>query len=192
MDKLQKGQPQTGSPQPTLAKSDPSTTRHEPFMGFGGAPFSLMRRFMSEMDSLFDDVGLGSSMQPRHLARGTAGWWSPQIDVTTRDNHLFVHADLPGLKQEDVKVTVTEGLLSIAGERADRHEEHRAGVQRRERRYGSFLRQIPLPEGVNPDDIKASFENGVLEVSMPLPKRAEPKGREIPIQPKPSTGPDVH
>ena len=118
--------------------------------------------------------------------------WLPQIDVTTRDGQLLVHADLPGLKQEDVKVSVQDGLLSIAGERSDKHEDNRDGVYRRERSYGSFNRQIALPEGVDPEAIKASFENGVLEVTMPMPKEKAPQGRSIPIQSKPTSGPDVH
>jgi HSP20 family protein len=118
--------------------------------------------------------------------------WLPQVDVTTRDGQLLVHADLPGLKQDDVKVTVHEGLLTITGERHDTHEEKRGGVFRRERSYGSFRRQIALPEGVDPESIKAHFENGVLEIAMPMPKETAQQGRTIPIQPKAAGGPDVH
>jgi len=156
------------------------------------SPFAFMQRFMSDMDSLFGDFGFGRSGLSSRGSTGGANMWLPQIDVTTRDGQLLVHADLPGLKQEDVKVSVQEGVLSIAGERSDKHEDNRDGVYRRERSYGSFSRQIALPEGIDPESIKASFENGVLEVTMPMPKEQAPRGRAIPIQSKPTSGPDVH
>jgi HSP20 family molecular chaperone IbpA len=120
--------------------------------------------------------------------------WSPPIDVSTRDGQLQVHADLPGMRQEDVHVSIHDGVLSISGERANQHEQNRGGVYRRERSYGSFRRDIPLPEAVDAESIKASFENGVLEVTMPmpLPMEAKPAGRRIPISPKQGGGPDVH
>ena len=168
-------------------------------MGPGGhrgaelaSPFAFMQRLMSDMDSLFGDFGFRGSGLSSREGTGGANMWMPQIDVTTRDGQLQVHADLPGLKQEDVKVTVHDGVLRIAGERSDKHEEERGGVFRRERSYGSFSRQIALPEGVDPEQIKASFENGVLEVTMPLPKETAPQGRSIPITAKASGGPDVH
>jgi HSP20 family protein len=157
------------------------------------SPFTFMRRLMSDMDSLFAEFGFGSPGPGSQLRSGEANVWMPQMDVTTRNGELLVHADLPGLKQEDVKVTVHEGVLSIEGERHDQHEQERGGVFRRERSYGRFRRQIALPEGVDPESIKASFENGVLEVTMPLPKESAERGRSIPIQPKaPPSGKDVH
>jgi HSP20 family protein len=156
------------------------------------SPFAFMQRFMSDMDSLFGDFGFARPGLSSRGSTGGANMWLPQVDVTTRDGQLLVHADLPGLRQEDVKVSVHDGLLSIAGERSDKHEDNRDGVYRRERSYGSFSRQIALPEGVDPESIKASFENGVLEVTMPMPKEKAPQGRSIPIQSKATSGPDVH
>jgi HSP20 family protein len=156
------------------------------------SPFSFMRRFMSDMDRLFEDFGFGGAPTSTQGRSGDPSLWSPQADVTTRDGQLLIHVDLPGLKQDEVKVMVEEGILSISGERNDQHEENRGGVYRRERSYGSFRRELALPEGVDPESIQASFENGVLQVSMPMPKDATPKGRTIPILPKPPGGPDVH
>jgi HSP20 family protein len=164
-----------------------STPRNEPV-----SPFAFMQRFMSDMDSLFGDFGFGESGLPSRWRTGGANMWLPQIDVTTRDGQLLVHADLPGLKQEDVRLSVRDGVLTVAGERQDKHEENRGGVYRRERSYGSFSREIALPEGIEPESIKASFENGVLEVTMPVPKEQSPQGRSIPIQTKATGGPDVH
>ena len=173
----------------------PSVPRSEP-----ASAFSLMRRLVSEMDKLFEEFGVGtpfgfSDSPGRTQSTGSEpNMWSPQIDVSTRDGQLQVHADLPGVRQEDVRVSVHDRVLSISGERANQHEQNRGGVQRRERSYGSFRRDIPLPEAVDAESIKASFENGVLEVTMPLPTplEAKPAGRTIPIAPKQGGGPDVH
>ena len=185
----------TTSPSSGLAKGEqPSSPSPygDPWGRDLSSPFAFMQRFMSDMDSLFGDFGVGRSGLSSRGGTGGANMWLPQIDVTTRDGQLLVHADLPGLKQEEVKVSVHDGLLSIAGERSDKHEGNRGGVYRRERSYGSFSRQIALPEGVDPESIKASFDNGVLEVTMPMPKEKATPGRSIPIQAKAASGPDVH
>ena len=98
-----------------------------------------------------------------------------------RDGNLVVSAELPGLNKEDVKVEVTADGLIIQGERKREHEEDRGGVHRSERSYGSFYRSIPLPEGANIEQAKAQFNNGVLEVRVPIPK-SQQKTRQIPIE----------
>lgn len=107
--------------------------------------------------------------------------WLPEIDVFEKDNRLFTKVDLPGLKKEDVKVEVSDGQLVISGERKSEAEEKKEQYYRCEREYGSFYRAVPLPDGVKADDVKATFADGVLEVSVPLPKKAEgaPKTIEI-------------
>jgi HSP20 family protein len=146
------------------------------------SPFSFMQRFMSDMDRLFSGFGFGPSMLSRE-----ASTWAPQIDVFERGDQLVVHADLPGLREEDVKVNLDEGMLTISGERTNTHENDEGGVYQRERSYGSFYRSIALPEGVDPESVRASFDNGVLEVTMPTPKPQPSKGRSIPIGPKRSS-----
>ncbi|HEY4013869.1 MAG TPA: Hsp20/alpha crystallin family protein [Polyangiaceae bacterium] len=150
------------------------------------SPFSFMRRFMGEMDHLFEDFGFGApefSGRPGRALERMRGEWSPQVDVLERDGQLLVHADLPGLRQDDVKVSVDRGILSISGERSHQHQHEKGGVYQCERSYGSFRRTIALPDGIEPESIKASFADGVLEVTMPMPKSA-PTGRNIPIGPK--------
>ena len=122
--------------------------------------------------SAWDDRDFGS----RELAT-----WAPPVEVRERDGNLVVHAELPGLNKEDVKVEVTNEGLVIQGERKREHEEDRGGVHRSERSYGAFYRLIPLPEGANIDQAKAQFNNGVLEVSVPIPKTQE-NTRQIPIE----------
>lgn len=91
-------------------------------------------------------------------------------------------ADLPGLKKEDVKVEVGDGRLTISGERKTEAEEKKEDFYRIERQYGSFYRSVPLPNGAKLEDVKATFADGVLEVSVPLPATPEAKVRKVEIQ----------
>jgi HSP20 family protein len=140
---------------------------------FGTDPFSLMRRMHEEMDRSFSRFFGGQS--------GAEGrTWTPAIEVAERDGQLQIHADLPGLKPEDVKIEVKDNALVIQGERKYEHEENKGGMYRSERRYGQFYREIPLPEGTNPEQAKAQFNNGVLEVRIPVPEKKNNR-RTIPI-----------
>jgi HSP20 family protein len=92
--------------------------------------------------------------------------WAPAIDVTTKDGDLLVRVELPGVKQEDVDITLQNNVLTISGERKAEQEEERGGYYVRERRHGSFSRSLPLPEGLDESKIHARYENGVLEVTV--------------------------
>ena len=107
--------------------------------------------------------------------------WTPAIDVLHRDNELVVRADLPGLSKDDIKVDVTEDAITIQGERRREHKEEREGIYRAERTYGAFSRVIPLPEGTMTDQAKATFKDGVLEVTMPAPPEQVRHGRRVEI-----------
>lgn len=139
-------------------------------------PFTLMRRMSEEMDRMFADAlsgfpGSGS---------GRGGNWSPAIEVKQQGDQYIVCAELPGLKKEDVKVELQENALVIQGERKFENEENTGGVHRTERRYGQFYRAVPLPEGAEADKARARFENGMLEVSIPV--AVQNPRREIPIE----------
>jgi HSP20 family protein len=105
--------------------------------------------------------------------------WAPDIDVFQKNNELTIRADLPGLKREDVTVEITDDSVYIQGERRREHEEEREGYYRSERSYGSFSRLIPLPDGAITEQAKATFKDGVLEITMPAPP--ESKGRRLEI-----------
>src|SRR5262249_46678653 len=115
------------------------------------------------------------------MARSESAMWAPQMEVFHRDNELVVRADLPGLTKNDVKVDVTENGITIQGERKHEHDEEHEGMYRSERSYGSFYRMIPLPEGAITDQAKATFKDGVLEVTMPAPPEQVRHGRRVEI-----------
>jgi len=142
-------------------------------------PFTLMRRMSEEMDRTFGQF-FGET-------RTGSGSWYPAIEVAERDNQLQVHAELPGLNPEDVKVEITDDSLIIRGERKSEYENRSGGAYRSERRYGQFYREIALPQGVSADQAKAQFRNGILEISVPLPQQASGR-REIPITTGEATG----
>jgi HSP20 family protein len=136
-------------------------------------PLALMRRMNEEMSRMFGDFGDGGSW-----SRG----WSPAIEVKQRDNKMTICAELPGMKPDDVHIEMTDDSVVIEGERRDDREENERGVRVTERRYGHFYREIPLPEGANSENVKAHFDNGVLEIEVPVQERQSSR-RQIPIQP---------
>jgi HSP20 family protein len=155
------------------------STSAEPW---SGSPFSMMSRFADEMERLFDNFGFGRSwLTPRGFGELGQSMWRPQIEVFERNGEFIVRADLPGMNKDNVKVDITDNALTIQGERKQEHEEKHEGFHRSERSYGSFYRTIPLPEGINADAAKASFRDGVLEISMPAPQREE-RRRQIEIK----------
>ena len=146
-------------------------------------PFAIVRQMRSDLDRMFDDSLWPSFRWPSPpMTAADTPTWSPTIEVFEKDNRLVTKVDLPGLKKGDVKVEVTDSRLAISGERKREVEEKKKNFYRSEREYGSFYRAIPLPEGVKPEDVKATFADGVLEVSVPLPARPEAKIRKVEIQ----------
>ena len=145
-------------------------------------PFSLLRQMTSELDRVFDDWPSVRLPAFARFATSESNTWSPNIDVFERDNRMVTRVDLPGMKKEDVSVEIADGHLALSGERKRETEEKKDNFYRSEREYGSFYRAVPLPEGVKPEDVKATFADGVLEVSVPLPARQEANVRKIQIQ----------
>lgn len=148
-------------------------------------PFNVLQQMRSEFDRIFDTGAWPSLRWPALRPAGEGANWSPEIDVFEKDNRLVTKIDLPGMKKEDVKVEVTDHHLAISGERKTEAEEKKENFYRCEREYGSFYRAVPLPEGVKLEDVKATFSDGVLEVSIPLPGKREAKARKVEIQEAP-------
>jgi HSP20 family protein len=146
---------------------------------WGISPFRAFQRMADQMDRMFEDFGLGRRWPSPWRESGIAAW-TPSIDVFQKGNELTIKADLPGLKREDVTVDITEDAVTIQGERKHEHEEEREGYYRSERNYGSFYRVVPLPQGAITEQAKATFKDGVLEVTVPAPP--ESKGRRLEIR----------
>ena len=132
-------------------------------------PLAFVRRMSSELDRMFDEWPFFRLHGPGAAGTTDSPAWSPRIDVFEKDNRLVTRVDLPGVKREDVSVEVTDGHLALSGVRKEETEEKKGNYYRTEREYGSFYRAVPLPDGIKADDVKATFANGVLEVSVPLP-----------------------
>jgi HSP20 family protein len=151
------------------------------------SPWSRFTELQRETDQLMRDVlaGLGTFGGLRDPAPGTdeqASAWAPAIDVMTRDNDMVVRAELSGVDPaKDIDISVHDGLLTIRGQR--RHEDRRENDQyvRLERHYGAFERTLPIAEGVNPDDIKAEYRDGVLQVVIPGALQVSTT-RKVPVQ----------
>ena len=139
-------------------------------------PIELFRQLSSELDRVLEEGTRPSVHRPvlcsRPQVEGPA--LTPAIDVFERDRRLVTRVDLPGMRTEDIKVEVSARYLTIVGERDGELEGKKDAFYRSERSFGSFCRAVPLPEGVMLEDVHATFSNGVLEVSVPLP--VQPKG----------------
>lgn len=134
------------------------------------SPFRGRRGFydpLSEVNRMVDDM-FGNLMRRPGGQQGAQelAEWAPAIDVVTKDSDLVIRAELPGVKQEDVDITLENNVLTISGERKAEQEEERGGYHVRERRYGSFSRSLALPEGLDESKIHARYDNGVLEVTV--------------------------
>jgi HSP20 family protein len=150
---------------------------------FMSNPFGFMRRMSEEMNRIFESAGLGGAIAPvGGMEQASMATWMPQIEVRQKGNEFVVRADLPGLKREDVSVEVDDGILTLSGERRQESSEEHEGFYRSERSYGSFYRAIPIPEGVNEEEISATFGDGVLEVHVPVPAGQQRRGRKVEIK----------
>lgn len=137
-------------------------------------PFRELEKWHHDIDSLFSHLLGRRPFEPELFET------SPAVESFVRNGDLVVRADLPGVDPKDVDISVLDNVLTIKGERRATKEAKEEEYIRQEISYGSFERQMTLPAGVEADKIKAKYENGVLEVSMPAPKRLS--GKKIPIQ----------
>ena len=134
-------------------------------------PFS----FHNEMGRIFGD--LFASHEGGTDAEETS--WMPTVDISETENGYEIRAELPGVSEDDVNVSVTDNVLTVKGEKRQEAETEGKNYRRVERRYGSFQRRFSLPTEVETDDIKAEFNGGVLTLSIPKPEAVKPT--EIPI-----------
>jgi len=191
------GQPQSGAEQGRVPRENQpnvqsgqqreTSSRRDRFMPsfWRENPFTFMNRLSSEMDRMFETFGRKGGFFGTRFGRSGDSGWSPEIEVYERDNQLIVSADLPGMKKDDIHLEINDDALIIQGERRHEFTDTQEGYHRSERSYGSFYRTIPLPEGVDSEKMQASFQDGVLKVSMPLPQQQQQRrSRRIEIQGK--------
>ncbi|MFW6126467.1 MAG: Hsp20/alpha crystallin family protein [Chloroflexota bacterium] len=140
-------------------------------------------RELEEMGRRFEDL-FGRSLFPAVMRPWTreAGPWMPAIEVMEKDDNYVVKAELPGTKQEDIDVSVVGDSLVIRGEKRSESEVREEDYYTRECSYGSFSRSISLPSNANTGKIEASFEDGVLEIT--IPETAEVKAKKVAVSPK--------
>jgi HSP20 family protein len=181
------------APKTEVTKGRATTTeveRRPSILSLGDVhPIAVMNRLAEQMDRLVDDFGLHVPSfvgRGRELLRREAGLipgaWSPRLEIKDADGRFLVRAELPGMSKQDIDVQVTNDMLTIRGERKQDKEERREGYHYNECSYGSFFRAIPLPEGVDSSRATAEYRNGMLEVSMPSPKRVQAQPRQIEVQ----------
>jgi len=163
-------------------------------MGMLTDPFSLLQQMAEDMDRLFDHfgvAGLGGTPQrsgqasrggQQQLGRSGSQLWAPQMEVFRRGNDLVVRADLPGMRREDVQIEIDGDVLTISGERRQASEDDREGFFRSERSYGQFYRAIPLPENVDASSVSASFNEGVLDITIPMPQADQRRPTRVEIR----------
>jgi len=140
-------------------------------------PTREIHSIQQEMNRLFGTVFEGATAE----AGGQAGRWIPAMDLLEEGSEYVLRADLPGLDEQDVKIELDERVLTISGERTVRRRDRAEGYFRYERASGAFSRSLTLPEGIDPDSIRATFEKGVLEVRIPKPEERKP--RRVTIKP---------
>jgi HSP20 family protein len=142
--------------------------RWEPLREFGALQNEMNRLFNSVFDT--PPAGNGGTTMRR---------WMPAMDLVETPDHFVLRADLPGLSQDDVKIEFEDGTLTVSGERKSEHESKDEGYHRVERAFGAFSRSLTLPQGVDPEAVTASFDRGVLEVTIPKPEQRKPRRIEI-------------
>jgi HSP20 family protein len=143
--------------------------RWEPVRELGTIQSDMNRFFNSFFDT------------PTHSRGAALRRYVPAMDLVDSGESFVLKADLPGLSESDVSIEVRDNVLTVSGERKSEHEDRKAGYYRVERSYGSFRRSLTLPEGVDPSAVTATFDKGVLEVTVPKPEQQAPRKVQITV-----------
>jgi HSP20 family protein len=138
-------------------------------------PFRDLVSLRTDMDRLFNTFFGG-------LPEEREGFWSPVLDIEENNGNLMVKAEIPGMTKDDIKVTVCDNILSITGERKQEEETKKKAFHRIERCYGKFSRVITLPTEVESDKIKATYKDGILNITLPKSESAKPKQIDVEVK----------
>lgn len=138
-------------------------------------PFRDLMSMRDDFDRLFESFFGGMPVIREDF-------WTPFVDIVENNGNIEVKAEIPGMKKEDIKVTVRDNVLSIVGERKQEQETKEKTFHRIESYYGKFNRNIRLPSEVEADKIKATYKDGILNITLPKPESAKPKKIEVEIK----------
>jgi HSP20 family protein len=132
-------------------------------------PWGLVRSLQDDLDRLFEQrLGMDETA-------GSVANWTPPVDIQEDEGRFVLRADIPGVKTEDLEVTMENGVLTISGTRKEEQHEEKNGYRRVERLHGRFFRRFTLPDTANSEEITAKSTNGVLEVIIPKHDRVMPR-----------------
>jgi HSP20 family protein len=140
-------------------------------------PVAELNTIQNEMNRLFNTL----FDQPTSNRDAGLRRWIPAMDLIETADHYVLRADLPGLSDEDVNIQLQDNVLTLSGERKAESEQQQEGYYRLERAVGAFSRSLTLPEGVDPDGVKARFDRGVLEIMIPKPEQKKPRQVRISV-----------
>ena len=130
---------------------------------------SGLRLFQDSINRLFSEDGV------------KARPWAPAVDILETENELVLKADVPGVELKDIDIQLENGTLTVKGERKFEKEEKNKGFHRMERSYGSFVRYFTVPETIDPDQVKAGYQAGVLTITLPKKEVAKPKAIKVQV-----------
>ena len=151
--------------------------------------FDEIRRMQEELDRTFNEffarphypqIGPGKTGGGIEPVQRMPGMRKAFTDVQETDKEIIITAELPGMNKEDIEVNVTQDRIEITAQKKEESQEEKEGMKTYGRRYAGFFRSVPLPGMVKADDAKATYKNGVLEIT--LPKREVTKSRNLPIE----------
>jgi len=141
-------------------------------------PFRELEDISSRLNRIFGRATTRSEPDREMLATAD---WTPSVDISETDMAYLVKGEIPGVKKEDVKVTIQDGMLTIQGERKQEKEEKGKKFHRIERSYGSFVRSFRLPDDTDENKVKAEFKDGMINITLPKSAKAKPKAVEVSV-----------
>lgn len=150
--------------------------REEP----AGQVDEVRERFGDLFDNFFEGFGVPGLFPSRRFGTAFAAL-SPSFDISETDDALKVTAELPGMDEKDIEVSLDNNALTIRGEKREERDESKKNYHVRERSFGSFERSFPLPEGMDKEHVKATFKKGVLDITLPKTEKAKAQSKKIAI-----------
>ena len=141
-------------------------------------PFRELEEVSNRLNRIFGQSLARSESGQNMLAVAD---WAPSVDISETDSEYLIKGEIPGVKKEDVKVTIQDGMLTIQGERKQEKEEKGKKFHRIERSYGSFVRSFRVPGDADENSVKAEFKDGMLNVTLAKSAKAKPKAIEVSV-----------